>query len=188
MLALKKLSAILLLFIFLLNQAGYVLLFQYFINDADTRIQHRISSNIYNEDDLIEIKVALNMPYLQSANNFVRVDGKIKLNGVHYNYVKRKVAGDTLYLLCLPNFLKTQLSDVKSELAKDYGDIPAGKKNAETALAKKQNSINDDYSVVKEQFVLLQKSTSEISTNSFICPEITSIFIKSPTQPPDVNS
>ena len=187
MLALKKLSAILLLFIYLLSQAGYTLLFQYFIEDAEKKIEHRISSNIYNDDDLIEIKVALNMPYLQSAKNFVRVDGEIELSGVHYNYVKRKVAGDTLYLLCLPNFLKTQLADAKTELAKDFSDVPANKKNAETTSAKKQNSIND-YNIVTEQFALLQKSGSEISINNFICPDITSVFIKSPTQPPDVNA
>lgn len=183
----KKLSAILLLFVYLLSQAGYTLLFQYFIEDADGRIGQCINSNTYNDDDLIEIKVALNMPYLLSARDFVRVDGEIELNGIHYNYVKRKVSGDTLYLLCLPNLLKTQLADAKTELAKDYSDIPANKKSTETASAKKQNSINE-YNVVIQQFAFLQKSGCETSNNEFICPDITSVSIKAPTQPPDVNA
>lgn len=183
----KKFSAILLLFVYLFSQAGYTALFQYFINDADNKIAHRINSNIYNEDDLIEIKVALNMPYLQSAKNFVRVDGEIELNGIHYNYVKRKVAADTLYLLCLPNFLKTHLADAKADLSKDYSDVPVNKKSAEPASAKKQNSIND-YNIATEQLALLQKLAPVISITDFICPVLTSVFIKAPTQPPDVNA
>ena len=183
----KKLSAILLLFVFLFSQAGYALLFQYFIEDADNKIEDSISRNVYNDDDLIEVKVALNMPYLLSSRSFVRVEGEIELNGVHYNYVKRKVSGDTLYLLCLPNLLKTQLADAKTALAKDYSDTPANKKSAETNSAKKQNSINE-YNVVTQQFAFLQDLSYETSTNGFICPVITSVSLKAPTQPPDVNA
>lgn len=183
----KKLSAILLLFVFLFSQAGYALLFQYFIENADNKIEDRITRNIYNDEDLVEVKVALNMPYLLSSNSFVRVEGEIELNGAHYNYVKRKVSGDTLYLLCLPNLLKTQLADAKIALAKDYGDTPANKKSAEPNSAKKQHSISE-YNFVTQQFAFLQNSGYETSTNGFICPVITPVSIKAPTQPPDVNA
>jgi len=156
--------------------------------DADKKIAYSINTNTYDEDALIEIKVALNMPYLLSERNFVRIDGKIELNGMQYNYVKRKVTGDTLYLLCLPNLLKTQLSDSKTKLAKNFSDLPGNKKNGESASVKKQSSISEYNNIVTQQFACSQKSYSEVTSNDFVCAVITSVFIKAPTQPPDVNA
>jgi hypothetical protein len=92
------------------------------------------------------------MPYLTTAKDFVRVDGTLELNGIQYNYVKRKVAGDTLYLLCLPNLLKTQLHNAKTDFTKAATDIPSNKKSAETSLVKKPGAVNE-YNYVAWQSV-----------------------------------
>ena len=182
----KKLLAIVLLTIYLFNLTGYSLLFQRLMNNADTQLVHSLDNNTYNDKDLVEVKVALNMPYLTTAKDFVRVDGTLELNVVQYNYVKRKVAGDTLYLLCLPNFLKTQLNNAKTDFAKAAADIPNSKKNAETSLTKKSGAVNE-CNYVATQFMSSPQLLLNRSHNIFICPEILSVFIKSPAQPPDHN-
>ena len=170
----KKLLAIALLTIYLFNLIGYSLLFQCLIDDADTRLVKRLDNNIYNDKDLLEVKVALNMPYLTATEN-----------GIHYNYVKRKISGDTLYLLCLPNFSKTQLYNAKAAYAKENSDAPTGKKSTEPAV-KKQGAGNE-YNCTAAWFNFWKQPLSPGIKSLFICPEILPVFIQSPTQPPDVN-
>lgn len=156
------------------------------MDNADTKLVQRLDNNTYNDKDLVEVKLPLNMPYLTTAKDFVRVDGTIELNGVQYNYVKRKVASDTLYLLCLPNVLKTQLHNAKTDFAKAAADIPGNKKSAETSFGKKPGAGNE-YSYVAAQFMTSPQLSLSRSHNIFICPETLPVFIKSPAQPPDHN-
>lgn len=124
----------------LFNLAGYSLLFQYFIEQSDKQLVQQLDNNHYNESELIELKVALNMPYFTGGSEeYERYDGAIEFNGAHYNYVKRKVQHDTLYVMCLPNTAKTKLYAARNDYAKQANDIPlngksegtSGKKNAE---------------------------------------------------------
>ncbi|HEX5151952.1 MAG TPA: hypothetical protein VFW07_10910 [Parafilimonas sp.] len=182
----KKLLAIILLATHLFNLTGYSLLFQCLMDNADTQVVQRLDNNEYNDKDLVEVKLPLNMPYLTTAKDFVRVDGTLEWNGIQYNYVKRKVAGDTLYLLCLPNFLKTQLHNAKTDLAKAAADIPNSKKSTETSFVKKQGAVNE-YNYIAAPFIAFFQLALNRSHNIFICPEILSVFIKSPARPPDHN-
>jgi hypothetical protein len=183
---LKKLLAIALLAVHLFNLTGYSLLFQYLMDNADTQVAQSLDNNGYSDKDLVEVKLPLNMPYLTTAKDFVRVDGTFELNGIQYNYVKRKVACDTLYLLCLPNFLKTQLHNAKTDFAKAAADIPGSKKSTETSLAKKQGAGNE-YNYVAAQYLASPQLSFKYAHDIFICPETLSVFIKSPAQPPDHN-
>ena len=182
----KKLTAILLLTIYLFNLIGYSFLFQYLINDADTQLVQHLDNNSYNNKDLIEVRVPLNMPYVTATKNFERVNGQIELNGIHYNYVKRKISGDTLYVLCMPNVLKTSLYNAKANFAKENNDNPSGKKNSESPV--KKLNIQSEYSYNTTQFNLNSRLLLNDLKDRFICPSITSVFIKAPVQPPDFNS
>ena len=64
------------------------------------------------------------------------MDGEIDINGTHYNYVKRRVNNDTLYLLCIPNQAKTRLLNSKCDYAKQVSDSPASEKNSKSAIKK----------------------------------------------------
>ena len=182
----KKLLAIVLLSVHLFNLTGYSWLFQCLMDNADTQVVQSLDKNGYNDKDLVEVKLPLNMPYLTTAKDFVRVDGTLELNGIQYNYVKRKVAGDTLYLLCLPNLLKTQLHNAKTDFTKAATDIPSNKKSAETSLVKKPGAVNE-YNYVAGQSVVAPQLLFNCSHNVFICPKTLPVFIKFPAQPPEHN-
>ena len=133
---LKKPIAILLLSIYLFNLCGYSLIFGYFIRQSEQKLTQQLDQNKYSESGLVEIAIPLHLPYIQNSSGFERVDGAIENNGIHYNYVKRRVFNDTLYILCLPNQQKNQLAKAKSNYACQVNDFAGSKKEKESAVKK----------------------------------------------------
>jgi hypothetical protein len=106
---LRKVAAILLIALLVFNWYGYRFVTNYLQNKADKQLQARIDVNDYNESQLIEIRVALNMPYQNNSSEFERHYGEIEINGKIYTYVKRKIEEGTLILKCLPNTEKQNI-------------------------------------------------------------------------------
>ena len=115
---------------------GYLPLYNYLINKADEQQISVVERQGYADSELIVVKTALHLPYFTSNSDYVRVDGRIELNGIHYNYVKRKVSNDTLYLLCLPNQKKTALYAEKNSLSGQYAEASSASKNQKSTVKK----------------------------------------------------
>jgi hypothetical protein len=139
---LKKLLSILILGVYLFNLAGYSLFTNYFIQQSDEKMVQQIDNNNIDEQQLVEIKTPVNIPYYNDSRDYERMDGQIVLNGVHYNYVKRKIQNDTLYLLCLPNIEKTALYKEKNNFTSQVNDLPSNNKENNSA---KKNSLSNEY-------------------------------------------
>ena len=118
---LKKLAAISLLVILLFNTIGYRLLINRYESKADTRLERAIDAFHYNEADLVEITIPLNMPYY-TDKGMEYVSGKIEAAGKHYQYVKRKVENNILHIWCIANTEKNKYSDYKANLAKSSSE------------------------------------------------------------------
>lgn len=137
--ALRKLLAIPLLAIYLFNIAGYQLLFSLAILHSDKLLVLRLDNNQYDNSELLEIKIPLKLPYYSSQTNYERLDGEANYQGSIYRYVKRKLANDTLYILCLKNEDKTQLKSARNDYAKKAHGLPAEK----SSTAKKVNLLSE---------------------------------------------
>src|SRR6185295_4704314 len=87
------------------------------------QLEARLDKDHYNESELIELKVAIHLPYQTSWSHFERYDGEVQLNGILYKYVKRKVINDTLVLLCIPNQEKMNLQTAKNDFFKNTNDL-----------------------------------------------------------------
>jgi len=127
---LKKIAAILLLSLMIFNLAGYRWLFTAIENKATANLEQKISGGQYSNEQLVEIRIPLNMPYY-SDKDYENVYGETDFNGEHLRYVKRKVSGNTLYLLCLPNTEKTSIAKVKNEFTKAVNDVPSDKQGSQ---------------------------------------------------------
>jgi hypothetical protein len=127
---LKKIAAILLLSLMVFNLVGYRWLFAAIEKNATVNLEQKIAAGKYNDEQLVEISIPLNMPYY-SDKDYENVYGETDWNGEHYSYVKRKVSGNTLYLLCLPNKEKTNVVKVKNEFTKAVNDIPGNKQGSQ---------------------------------------------------------
>lgn len=71
---------------------------------ASRRLEAQLDRRHYDESQLISIKVPVtHLSYYNNSAVFERVDGQIEINGIPYQYVKRRIYNDSLELLCIPN-------------------------------------------------------------------------------------
>ena len=184
---LKKFTAIFFLLLFAFNWFGYRLVYEYLQQKSNHNLEALFDQNIYNESELVELKVAVNVPYQSSRADFERCDGEINVDGIIYKYVKRKLSNDTLYLMCLKNIDKMSLERAKNKIYKVTND-----------LQNDQNGTADHYkSVTKNLQPVYNESSFDVTINSPLSdveklwlPTNTKIIKllshQTPEQPPDV--
>jgi len=148
---LRKIAAILLICLLVFNWYGYRFVTGYFQKKADTQLEAKIDLNDYDESQLMEIRVALDMPYQNSSSEFERHYGEIEINGKIYAYVKRKVEDGYLVLKCIPNTVKQDIKNADNLLFTANNGLDQehnGKNNSPLGnIFKSIFSDYDDYSL-----------------------------------------
>jgi len=169
----------------LFNLAGYPLLFGYLSKQSVRKLTTSIEHHDYKEAQLVEVKVKLNLPYLTSQEAYENLEGDITINDHHYNYVKRKVCRDTLYLVCLPNALRDELQMARADYGETASDAEMGKK-AEHSV-KKGSDWQPSYFQWLEEKQHLQLG-SLITQPAFYSKKLSPSFSSRPDIPPEFNS
>jgi hypothetical protein len=149
----KKTAAILLTLILLFNLFGYHMVINLIQQKADTKLEARLDNSEYEESQLIEIRVAMNMPYQQRYTDFERHYGEIEIEGKSYTYVKRKIEGDVLILKCIANQSKQGAKIIKNDLAKANSNADmdhSGRNSSQKSFAKNSLSEYDDQFITKQ--------------------------------------
>ena len=95
------------------------MVFYYEQHQSDKRLEDSLDKDLYDECDLLTLKVPLSLPYMADNTTFERVDGEINIDGKIYKYVKRKISEGQLVLLCLPDYNKMRLQSEASESFKN---------------------------------------------------------------------
>lgn len=186
--ALKKITAIFFLIIFAFNWFGYRLMYDFMKTQANKQLEVALDNNHYDESQLIELKVPVNLPYQTSWSSYQRYDGEIEISGVKYKYVKRKLANDTLYLKCIPNTKEMKLQMAKNDFFKLSNNILPdnnSKKSDNTATSVFKN-LQPVFS--ESSFGILISSPFSISQKHWIPAKpgyLVSVILHSPEQPPD---
>lgn len=181
----KKLVATTLLIVHLFNLAGYPFMFRYLMQRSSQQLSQHIDNHRYHESDLMEIKVALNMPYLTPTDGYERIDGELTVGDKNYSYVKRKVLNDTLYLLCLPNQVKDKLTLAAVDYGKTVNDFDADSR--QDNAVKKLNIFNQYHAAITEYSFTspLDIQVSNVSGVTSILPDS---FIENQDRPPELDS
>jgi hypothetical protein len=172
--------------ILLFNWFGYRLLISFLEERADIQLEARLDENKYDESQLISVKVPAShlSPYTLSKF-YERVDGKIEINGVSYNYVKRKVFDDSLELMCIPNHTAMKLQAAKNDFFKLINDLQhRGSKKAGSDLSK---NISADY-ITDTPLFAWAKPGITISKGPVQFTDTLSSYFSSPIEnPPEKN-
>jgi len=176
----KKLLALTLLIVHLFNLTGYTFLFRYLGQQASMQITKQIDQHSYKDAELVEIRIPLNLPYISSWGDYERLDGEITINGNHHNYVKRKIAGDTLYLLCLPNKQKDELQLAKSNFGTDANDLDS---KSDKQQIKKAEVFNQ-YQIQDIGYAITSEMGSLVKSYPVITSSLTYSFIDKHGRPP----
>lgn len=181
---LRKIAAILFLFIFFFNLCGYRILITFMQTRADQKLETLIDNNEYNDAELIEMRVALNMPYQQRYTEFERHYGEINIDGKVYSYVKRKIEGDLLILKCIPNEQKQELKHKSDDITKSNtgGTSDTNKKNSSSLKI-----FGGEYDDKGYSFSLPSLGTLSVNYISINCDLAQKGYLHTPQQPPDFN-
>lgn len=108
---------------------GHVLVHQYLVYRSDVFFNEQIGKGFYNRNDLVEIKLPVNMPCITSWSAYEPIRGQVQFKDASYNYVKLKITRKAIYLMCVPNYQRTQLLGQNIINAKNIPDIPVNKKS-----------------------------------------------------------
>ena len=166
----RKLSAILLLLIFLFNLVGYRFVFNYEQQKADVQLEASLDKAQYNDADLIAITIPLSMPYQTVQSGFERVNGEINISGKIYKYVKRKIVDGEMVLMCLPDQNKMRIEVGKNDFFKNTADI------AQNNTSKKGD--NSKSNVGKNVVSEYDQQTSSYTVASFCAATINNALSK----------
>jgi len=183
--ALRKIAAILLLLILLFNWVGYRLFSDFLMHRADIQLEARLDRNDFREDELVEIKIPLHLPYQLNWKSFERFDGEIDVDGVHYKYVKRKIYNDSLVLLCLPNKTKQNIEKAKDDYFKIVNDIdPSAQKKSDNSNLSFKNILSE---FVVDQAPWLIANYEYLHTSHFVGEALflSTNLHETPDQPPE---
>lgn len=185
--ALKRLAAILLMGILFFNWYGYQLLTQYWQQQAETKLQARLDREEYDESQLLKLRIPITTLsyYNYSSNNFERVDGKIDINGVRYQYVKRRFIKDSLELLCIPNQATTKLQQVKNDFFRQVNDLQQQTQGKKAPSSPVKN-ISKDYQPTAMHIAVPGALAALPSTpGEYTYPHLPSSFSPTAEMPPD---
>ena len=175
---LKKIATIFLLSLMLFNMVGYRFVFAVLDNMATQKLDAKLDAGDYAEENLVEIRVPLNMPYQDRVTAFERHYGEITIEGRAYTYVKMRIERDMLVLKCIANSSKQQLKNTSDNLAKSNSsqDMENSGKKHNTSFGK---NLTSDYDHTNQLFDL-SKNTQLIKINY---PDFTTPVCKASVSP-----
>jgi hypothetical protein len=164
-------------------------MYDFMKTQANKQLEVALDNNHYDESQLIELKVPVNLPYQTSWSSYQRYDGEIEIGGVKYKYVKRKLANDTLYLKCIPNTKEMKLQTAKNDFFKLTNDLaqnqnPKKADNSSNSVLK-YLSVFDNSSFGVEIISPLTADQQWLSLKAEVLPFV---ILLSSERPPDSNA
>ncbi len=169
------------------NWYGYRIVSDFLQDRSDVQLEARLDNNDYNEAELIEIRVPINLPYHNDWTEFERYDGEAEINGIHYKYVKRKVENGELVLMCLPNNEKQLLQTARDNFFKLVNDLqqPDSKKT-DKGNSNSFKSLFSEYQQEKNNWTIALLAIEAANFPVKDLQLIPSHLSSSPEQPPEL--
>jgi len=152
------------------------------------RLEARLDQNDYNESELVEMRVSLNLPYQNDQADFERVNGEIEIEGVHYSYVKRKIESGHLVLMCIPNEGKTKLETSKADYFKLINDLQqnGNSKKTEKSSATAFKGLFNEYRAENNNWLIASPELQVLipgQSDSRLMPTDLNLM---PAEPPEI--
>ena len=170
------------------NWYGYRIVSDFLQERSDVQMEARLDNNDYNEAELIEIRVPINLPYHNDWTDFERYDGEVEMNGIHYKYVKRKVEKGELVLMCLPNNERQLLQTARDNFFKLVNDLqqPDSGKKSDNGNSNSFKSLLSEYQQEKNNWTVALLATEATNFPVKELQLIPSYLSSSPEQPPEL--
>ena len=183
----KKIAAICLLGLLLFNWVGYQLYTTVLQNNSDKNMIASLDNNNYLDNELVLLKVpASHISSYANSNEFQRVDGKIEIAGVQYNYVKRRLNGNSLEYLCIPNQTSTRIQSAKDNYFKLVNDLQhPGQSKKSDQHSSSFKGFSAEYYSEKTSFSVQDISQIKLKATDHYLLQIATVYLTRAGQPPD---
>jgi hypothetical protein len=127
---------------------GYYFVFWVLQYQYDLKIASIIDSGSYYQDETVELKIPMSLPYPLQPRDFERISGKFEYNGEYFELVKQKLENDTLHVVCLKNQDKNHLVSTMTNYVKLTNDLPGTAQKAFNFLGKLLKEYNNSNKVL----------------------------------------
>lgn len=177
----KKAAAIGIIAILLFNLGGYRILADFLQTKAELRLEARIDEGNYDNQQVIELSVVTNLPYTNDWKEWERCSGTIEVNGLHYQYIERKLEKGSMHYRCLPNAEKINVVTARDEffqLVNSFNQQSEGKKSSPSIVI---NNFIGDYDDVQFTYTVESPAFKE-NTQSW--PRLVSALSEAPSPAP----
>ena len=160
---------------------GYYGVFLGLQYENDRTMIQRLDAEDYSSSETVTIKIPLTVPYAVDSRSFERVDGKFEHKGEFYRLVKQRLAGDTLYVVCIKDHHNKRINEAMSSFVKTFTDKPVDQHSGSKIVI---NFIKD---YIQQSFTIQHLSVGwaadVVKENS--CSIIESTFHTSILHPPE---
>jgi hypothetical protein len=116
----KRLVAIVILNIFLLNVLGYYGVLLGLKIKAGDDLAKRLDSDMYDLGATVTFQIPLAMPYGTDSKNYERVDGEFQKDGIVYRMVKQRYYQDVLYIVCVRDEKTTRINSALEDYVQSF--------------------------------------------------------------------
>jgi hypothetical protein len=89
----------------------------------------KIEADQFNDDELVELKIPVTLPYPIQQNGFERVEGKFEHSGTFYKLIKQKLENDTVYIVCIRDLESKQITNTLKDYVAKTNDLPLNSKS-----------------------------------------------------------
>lgn len=142
----KKVIAIVLVSLLMLNVVGYYGLFMGLKYKHSLLVTKKLNSREYSEDETITIKIPLSVPYYGDTD-FERVDGEIEHQGQLYRLVKQKLQRDTLHIVCIRDTDAENIHQALADYVKTFTDKSDDHTGSSTVLSLIKDYCRSTFSI-----------------------------------------
>ena len=183
----RKIAAIFLMLILLFNTGGYRIAIQLLANKSSQELEARIDNREYDESQLVEVRIEMNLPYQDRYTDFERHYGEVELNGRSYTYVERKIEGNVVIFKCIANNSKEKLEDIRDNMtrANSNSDMQQAPGQQQNTFAKNLLSEYDQVITIEPLIIGKFVTTALMVANTMQLPQRP---VDTPLQPPDLNT
>ena len=182
----KQTAAILILALLLFNWCGYRFVTSLMALRAEQEQEARIDEGQYEESELFEVRIDLEIPYQLNQSDFERHYGEVEVDGRYYSYVKRKIENGQLVLLCIPNEKKTDVKAAGQDYYSKTNGLQFPKSDKAASTAKKLMSADFDDRLFS---IHIGNDNSSIHNKNISGAEpLASVYIAQAGKPPCFNA
>ena len=150
----KKIIVIFLLGVLFFNWTGYRLFTAWLEQSFNARQDAQLDDNEYEESQLVAIKIPItHLSYYINSREYERVKGQIKVGGVQYKYVKRRIYKDSLEVLCIPDEITMSFRALNNDFFKFTNGLQhSGQSKRQGANPVTVNNPSQDYDLAFYDF------------------------------------